>query len=273
MEIRLHSQTVFLHVTGSGPRLQICLHGFGNTGSLFNFIGKKLPKGVRLVAPDLPGFGKSPLEETRKASIQVFSSAFWMDFLKIIVERFPETNEIIIVGYSMGARVALHWFSNSETPISKLVLIAPDGLRLHSLYRFCVKSSIGRLLFQKTLRNPAPFLFILQTLNKLRFLDRKRFHFINREIRNEVKRELLGRVWLKYAGLGKKIPQIREKTQKWQTAWHLILGEEDWVVLPKWGKAFVSQVPGTQLSLLRGAHGLLVNPSKKIQEIIFNLLE
>lgn len=301
MEILVHNHPIFLHVAGSGPQLVICLHGYGNTGGLFDFLGEQISEGVRIVALDLPGFGNSPLPwhqppnkgsasiESRNGEITLkrgkpIPPKYWADLLQSIINAFPETENIILFGYSIGARIALHWFSNfdpsipnpiisNQPPISKVILIAPDGLRIHPLYRFCVKNVVGRSLFRKTLRHPGPFLFILRMLYKLKLLDKARYRFVRGEIESKAKRELLEGVWLGYAGLEKNMPQIRERTQGWNTSWHLIWGEKDRVIKPKWGQKFADQVPGTVLSLLRGGHALLIMPSKKLKVMIDNLLK
>ena len=55
--------------------------------------------------------------------------------------------------------------------------------------------------------------------------------------------------------------------------WHLIWGEKDRVVKPKWGHHFVEKIPGTQMIMVRGGHTLLTPPSRNLKMKIDNLLK
>lgn len=269
MEIHFNQYKCHLKVHGSGPRLLICLHGYGNTGNLFDFIGERLPDGMRMLTLDLPGFGKSPLLHQGKS----ISSEDWLSLLNAIQKAFPDTKEMLLMGYSIGARIALHWFTYSDHQFSKVILLAPDGLRLHPLYRFCVRNPLGRFLFKQTLRHPGAFLFVLRILYNLKAIDKARYRFVRGKMEDEEERRRIENVWLGYARLEKSFPEIKAKTQEWNTSWHLIWGEKDRVIKPKWGQKFVKRVPGAQLNLLRGGHALLQAPSKKLKVMIDNLLK
>lgn len=110
-------------------------------------------------------------------------------------------------------------------------------------------------------------------LYKLKLLDKARYRFVRGEMGEKAKRELLEKVWLGYAGLEKKLSAIRKQSQEWKTSWHLIWGEKDRVILPKWGEKFANQIPGTELTLIRGGHNLLLLPSEKLQALIVKLLK
>ncbi len=268
MRVPFQNQSIHLEVHGSGPDLLICLHGYGNTAHLFQPLIDQFPAGIRTVTFDLPGMGTSGLAHPGKA----IPAKDWHELLSTIITQFPETERVFLMGYSIGARIALHWFQQADIPITKVILIAADGLRLHPLYRFCVKNPLGRGVFRLTLRHPKAFLFLLRMLYNLKLLDRVRYRWISTLLNDKREREQLLNVWLGYRCLGKDMQRIQANARKWNTQWLVIGGKKDRVIKPKFGIAFAQNIPGGNFQLIEGGHYLLKNPSKKLQELIDNLL-
>ena len=50
----------------------------------------------------------------------------------------------ILIGYSLGGRVALSWWAREPERFSRVVLMAPDGLIKNVGYRFAVDTAVGR---------------------------------------------------------------------------------------------------------------------------------
>jgi len=112
---------VALHVEvrGSGPPL-VLLHGFTQTGRLWGPFGELLGQDHTLVAIDLPGHGGSGDERAdltesadlvRRAVAATLGAAVPCDLL----------------GYSLGARVALHVALGTDLPLRHLVVVGGTG--------------------------------------------------------------------------------------------------------------------------------------------------
>lgn len=102
-----------LHVerSGSGPRL-VLLHGFTQTGRLWGRFADLVGRGRTLLAVDLPGHGASG--EVRS---DLTTGA------GLIAEAVgPEPYALL--GYSLGARFALHVALGSPNALTRLVLIS-----------------------------------------------------------------------------------------------------------------------------------------------------
>jgi 2-succinyl-6-hydroxy-2,4-cyclohexadiene-1-carboxylate synthase len=107
---------VALHVElrGSGPPL-VLLHGFTQTGRLWGGFGERLAESFTLVAVDLPGHGGSgDVRADLTASARLVGES-----VREAVGAGPHA----LVGYSLGARVALHVLIQSELPVSQAVVI------------------------------------------------------------------------------------------------------------------------------------------------------
>ena len=84
----------------SKKELILYLHGWGDTGSTFQFVVDSFEKDWHVVAPDWRGFGKS----------SHFGKSYWFpDYLAdldVLLDKFSPEEPIHIIGHSMGANVA-----------------------------------------------------------------------------------------------------------------------------------------------------------------------
>src|SRR5262245_41002225 len=107
---------------GSGPTL-VLLHGGGLDDAQLSWapIWPALTAHTQLVAPDLPGYGASPLGQTEPtlAGYRTWLLAF-MDTLGI--------QRAILVGLSLGGGIALRTALDAPTRVAGLVLLAPYGV-------------------------------------------------------------------------------------------------------------------------------------------------
>ena len=84
---------------GAGQPL-VLLHGFCESGNMWNYFAEKLSDNFRVICPDLPGFGDSPISGDR----------ITLEEVAVQLEEWMEENHIfdpIIIGHSLGGYVAL----------------------------------------------------------------------------------------------------------------------------------------------------------------------
>jgi 2-succinyl-6-hydroxy-2,4-cyclohexadiene-1-carboxylate synthase len=100
--------------TGEGPTL-VLAHGFTQTGRLWGAFAELVGQGRRLVSVDLPGHGGSTeIEADLVAGGALLAEA-------------GGTEPFDLVGYSLGARFALHAALGAPHRIARLVLIGPTA--------------------------------------------------------------------------------------------------------------------------------------------------
>ena len=104
---------VALHVErrGTGPSL-VLAHGFTQTGRLWGGFGDRLAAGHQLVALDLPGHGRSS-----GVVADVAGSA------ALVEQAADGSAPYDLLGYSLGARVALHVALRRPPGLRRLVLV------------------------------------------------------------------------------------------------------------------------------------------------------
>jgi 2-succinyl-6-hydroxy-2,4-cyclohexadiene-1-carboxylate synthase len=109
-----------LHVEtrGAGPPL-VLLHGFTQTGRLWGPFGERLQEDHRLVAPDLPGHaGSDAVRADLRSTAGLVADA---------VKSAIGDESCVLLGYSLGARVALHVLLETDLSVHRAVLIGGTG--------------------------------------------------------------------------------------------------------------------------------------------------
>ena len=97
----------------------LALHGFTGSGLDFNPIIKNLNSNIHWITPNLPGHGPHP----KISPNSPYSFNNTIDDLYSLTRNYPQ---ITLLGYSMGARIALLYALKYISQISSLILISPN---------------------------------------------------------------------------------------------------------------------------------------------------
>jgi pimeloyl-ACP methyl ester carboxylesterase len=116
---------VNLHYQDTGPSKNaipiVFLHGFGASLQTWDTWVQALSEDYRVISVDLPGFGLTGEDPsgiyTDQRSVEVLEA-----FLKEL--KIPK---VVLVGNSMGGKLAWQFTARYPNQVSKLVLISPDG--------------------------------------------------------------------------------------------------------------------------------------------------
>lgn len=90
----------------------VFLHGFLGTGDDWVPIMKAISASARCISVDLPGHGGSKIEnhggmKVEQEALATLSVEMVAEVLCKLIQRITPGN-VVVVGYSMGARIALH---------------------------------------------------------------------------------------------------------------------------------------------------------------------
>lgn len=98
----------------------LALHYFAGAGAEFEALRPYLPAGFRLLAPDLPGFGQQPAPAGFDYSV-----ASYADWVMAFIEE-NKLDDFILLGHSMGGKIALALAGRRLPGLRRLVLLAPS---------------------------------------------------------------------------------------------------------------------------------------------------
>ena len=116
---------VNLYYQDTGPSKNaipiLFLHGFGASLQTWDTWAQSLSEDYRVISVDLPGFGLTGEDPsgiyTDQRSVEVLEA-----FLKEL-----KITKVLLVGNSMGGKLAWQFTARYPNQVTKLVLISPDG--------------------------------------------------------------------------------------------------------------------------------------------------
>lgn len=147
MEVTLRGIKLHYLDLGAGEPI-LMLHGWGSNSEVHRAMLEQLSRGYRVLALDLPGFGKSE-EPPRAYCVDDFADVV-QDFLQSL-----GISAVTLIGHSFGGRIIIK-LANRRLPfaISRIVLIDSAGIRPQPSKKGGAKRRLYRIL--KAIANFAP---------------------------------------------------------------------------------------------------------------------
>ncbi len=252
---------------GSGPRPVLCFHGYGEGALSFEFLGKHAGDQFSFYAIDLPFHGQTEWKETT-----AFSHKDLLQIIEGILDlsnQKPETSnqKQILLGYSLGGRIALSLFQSIPERIEKMVLLAPDGLKVNFWYWLATQTWLGNKFFSFTMKHPGWFFGFLKLLNKLGLVNASIFKFVNYYIGDETVRALLYKRWTILRKLRPNLQRVRRSIIQLNIDTRLIYGKHDRIILSSVGEKFRKGLEdNVSVTVIHSGHQVL--HEKHIDELI-----
>lgn len=106
---------------GKGEYTIILVHGLASNAGFWRYNIPELAKYFRVIAVDLPGYGKS-----QKGDYS-YSMSFYAEQIKRLIDKLKLKN-VVYVGHSMGGQIGIVLALKYPDLLSKLILAAPAGV-------------------------------------------------------------------------------------------------------------------------------------------------
>jgi pimeloyl-ACP methyl ester carboxylesterase len=263
--ITYKSSRISYQLYGNGPRLAICFHGYGENAETFAFLSKFGGNEFTFYSIDLPFHGQTDWKE-----------GFVMqphDLINIINQiTGDQTSELILMGFSLGGRAALTVYQQIPSRVKKLVLMAPDGMKVNAWYWLATQNQPGNKLFAFTMKHPAWFFSMLKLLNRIGTVNSSIYKFVKHYIGDPEIRELLYKRWTTLRLIKPDIKQIKEFILRYKTRVHLIYGKHDRIILSARARKFRKGIEAQcKLEIINSGHQVL--HEKHATEILKALMD
>jgi pimeloyl-ACP methyl ester carboxylesterase len=228
--LRYKNSDISYYRYGLGPQPVICFHGYGETGEVYGFLEALAGKEFSFYSIELPFHGKTSWNEKEGFSHH--------DLSAIINSICDEKDKLLIMGFSLGGRVALSLLQVIPMSTKKLVLLAPDGLKVNFWYWLAARTWAGNRLFRFTMKKPGWFFGLLKIMNKLKLVNASVFKFVNYYIGDSVARQLLYDRWTSLKALKPNLTKIKQQIRASHIPARLIYGKHDRIILASVGERF-----------------------------------
>jgi len=265
-EIKFEDKLLELYIYGNGPKKMIIFHGFDNEANEFEPLSTFLP-GFTLISVNLFFHGNSTASE--ESVREGLSRERFISLHKAIMEQFP-AEKYDIMGFSLGGRIALMFYQLLPEHVDRLILMAPDGLKPTTLYRFITRNQMGNSLFRRVVTNPNRLIAFGNGLKKLKLIDEKKIRFLKYNMENELRRQKVYNSWMIYRFIIPDIAAIKKMIADRNSKVDLIFGKYDVLMRPSLGEKFkMGLKENCKVHVLPTGHQLI---SEKNLAAIANLL-
>lgn len=224
-------------VMGDGPEVVLCFHGFGRSAEDFEVFKPLIRTGQRLLCIQLFGHGRSVFPENREV-VRPLKSIEWRAIVEELLNEF-QVEKFGLIGYSMGARVAMMTLLAMPERTTSLLLLAPDGFKKNLLYLFASGTAMGRALYRLMIRKPWILFGVAGGLNRLGLLSDKLFRFVHLNLDTLEKRQLVYHVWLIYRQFFPNQAELGATIRNYGIKCAIIFGRYDSIIPPRLGEKFV----------------------------------
>lgn len=252
---------------GTGAKPVLCFHGYGEEADSYSFFEKYAGSEFSFYSIDLPFHGKTQWKEGLNFSPHDLQQI--AEHILHLNNQQPVTSnqQLTLVGFSLGGRMALRLYQFQPNKIEKLVLLAPDGLKVNFWYWLATQTWIGNRLFAFTMKHPGWFFGFLKLLNKLKLVNASIFKFVNYYIGDKEVRRLLYERWTTLRKIKPDLEVIKESAKTNNIPIRLIYGQHDRIILSSVGEKFKKGIEGQcDLSIIRSGHQVL--HEKHVEEIL-----
>ena len=238
-----------VHPYGQGPELLVVFHGFGETGAGYAALGSRLEARYTVVVPDLPYHGGSKWEKG------TLTPARLAELLRALLQHTGRTR-CALLGYSMGGRLALCAARELPEAISRLLLVAPEGLSPNPWLFLATRTLLGYGLFHQIIFHPKWVSPLIRLTERMGLVKKRQAAFVRELLAREDRRLQLFHCWRCFRWLtpvnAKRILQRSSPPAR------LLFGRQDRLVPPpgkrerdRWQPARVQVLPGDHQLLLQ----------------------
>jgi pimeloyl-ACP methyl ester carboxylesterase len=261
--LTLRSSTLHYCWSGAGHKILLCLHGYGESEGTFHFLEKYLSEDYTIVTIDFPFHGLTEWKEG-----PLFTNADLLTVVDTIRLKHGNAGSCFtILGYSMGGRIALQLLQAVPEQIDKVILLAPDGLKVNFWYWLATQTYIGNRLFSFTMKHPGWFFFFLQAGNRLKLINQSVLKFTRHYVDDIMARRQLYERWTCMRKIRPDLTLIKKIINEHKIPVRLLYGRYDRIIRYERGEKFCRGIESfCTLQIIQTGHQVL--QEKHVNQII-----
>jgi pimeloyl-ACP methyl ester carboxylesterase len=254
MEIHWNDSSLFYEKTGNGADSLLLFHGFGQDHTVFAPLIKSIQSRYTCYSFDLFYHGQSRWANPDEP----LSTTHWANLLRLFLET-ERLARFSVLGFSMGARLALATFEILPHMTANIFLLAPDGIRNHLVYRLATSHALNRFIFQGIIRSQNLFELISSGARRLGLVDPKLLRFVDSQMSSEVKRMKVYNTWLVFRALKFDQSKLAEKINRNNSTVYFFLAENDSMISEKGLRKFISLLNDPVVQKVDARHNQLIS--------------
>jgi pimeloyl-ACP methyl ester carboxylesterase len=180
--------TAHFHEYGEGEKTLFAFHGYGMTGKQFHVLQHSVLKEYHVYGFDHFFHNESKLDNWTEQQIL---AGMPKALIKAYVEEWFTIygrQRFSVMGYSIGANIALILIEEYADLIDDVILMAPDGLAVYKGFDILQNKPWGKLLFKTVTKSKWLAPALLKNLRRIGFIDQGLYQIAYSEMDTPQKR-------------------------------------------------------------------------------------
>lgn len=240
---------------GSGNKMILLFHGYGQDHSAFDSWIDQLKNDFTIYSFDLFLHGQSIWPE------RALEKEDWKNVITLFLQK-EKITEFELAGFSMGGKFAFATLEAFPERTKRMLLIAPDGIKVNFWYRLATYPVMMRVLFESFISKPAIFFTLARFLQSVGIIDKYLLRFVTLQMDTEEKRKRVYSTWIYFRHLKFDMRSIAELLIEKNIPLKIIVGRFDKVIPVRDMNILLKHVPHGQLEILETGHNQLIPASK-----------
>jgi pimeloyl-ACP methyl ester carboxylesterase len=248
-EIRVGGRPIYIEKFGSGTRTLICFNGYGRVASELKVLENSIGRNYSVIAVN---------HHMHDGSEWVINDDDVSGFCEQLISELGLANsKFDILGYSIGARMAICLANEMKSAVDKVYLLAPEGLYSYPLFDFMNKTKLGQRLFRFLIKSPGIAFLGLKFTQIIGVYSKATTQYYYNRFNTLEKRNRLKQVWriMSKVTLDKSTRDTLFSDENIE--WVIVLGEQDNVISSRKVKRNIAAMARKDVHELPVGHSLL----------------
>jgi pimeloyl-ACP methyl ester carboxylesterase len=238
--------------SGSGASPLLLFHGFGQSSIVFDAWVPMLEKTYTLYAFDLFFHGKSEWESKR-----CVEKGDWKNLIELFLKK-ENIIQFAVAGFSLGGKFAMVTVESFPERVTKLFLLAPDGIKTSAWYSLATYPIATRSIFKSMIKKPERFFSLVKIARKFGWIDKGIVRFVENQMNTEAKRKQVYLSWVFFRHIKINLNNLAELLNENSIAVIMLVGKYDKVILAENMNNLLDKIQHKKLFLLDAGHNDLI---------------
>lgn len=235
--------------SGNTAKIAVAFHGFDRSSNEMENFFPLYDEDTAMLSINLQHHGESkPLPSIELDSVlqpEVFLSAIRARTSSSKILNATSSTTLELLGYSMGGRIALSLISFFPDEFTRIIALAPDGLKMSPGYKFFVGTNTGKKFWELVDKYPKTNANIIDTLFKVGLISSHKHHFGRYHTDNPEIRKRVAYGWLSHKLFWPRRAALPGALRNLESA-HLVFGTRDKIIPFKWSEKLREELKGAQ---------------------------
>ncbi len=255
-QIDYKENKLFYYKYGVGPKALLLFHGYGQDHTAFESWTEPLKNEYTIFSFDIFLHGQSTWADS-----QALEKEDWKNVIELFL-REEKLTEFELAGFSMGGKFAFSTLESFPEKTKRMILIAPDGIKVNFWYRLATYPVAMRYLFESFVSKPKLFFSLARFLQSIGIIDKYLLRFVTLQMDTEEKRKRVYFTWIYFRHLKFEMKSIADLLNERNIPLKIIVGRYDKVIPVRDMQRLLKHVPHGQLQIVETGHNQLIAAAK-----------